>query len=163
MANYAFIDGTNLHLSTENLGWSFDWRLFREYLAKKHRVTKAYYFVGYSQHQIALYDNLNTYGYELIHRTLLIRPDGDIKGDCDTELVLHTMIQWYNYGKAVIVTGDGDMACLVRHLDDTNKFKLVIACKPDSCSKLIRQASNSNIMYVDYYRHMFEKKKREQK
>jgi len=163
MDNYAFIDGTNIHLSTENLGWSFDWRLFREYLARRHRVTKAYYFVGYSPRQTKLYANLKSYGYELIHRTLLTRPDGTIKGDCDTELVLHTMIQWYSYKKAVIVSGDGDISCLVEYLDGTNKFKLVIACKPDSCSWLMRKASGDNIMYVDYYRHMFEKQGREQK
>ena len=163
MDNYAFIDGTNIHLSTENLEWSFDWKLFREYLARKHRVDKAYYFIGYSPQQTKLYTNLRNYGYTLIHRTLLTRPDGRIKGDCDTELVLHSMIQLDNYKKAVIVTGDGDMACLVKYLDAISRFKLVIACKPDSCSKLIREASNSNIMYIDYYRHMFEKKRREQK
>ena len=158
MNNYAFIDGTNLHLSTKSLGWSIDWKVFREYLARRHRVTQAYYFVGYSPQQTSLYNNLSSYGYRLIHRDLLRLPDGSVKGDCDTELVLHAMIQYYNYDKAVIVTGDGDMACLVEYLDSISKFKLVIACKPDSCSHLMRKASGDNIMYVDYLRERFEKK-----
>ena len=158
MNSYAFIDGTNLHLSTENLGWSIDWKKFREYLTRRHRVTKAYYFIGYSPQQTSLYSHLSSYGYKLIHRDLLKLPDGSVKGDCDTELVLHTLIQYYNYDKAVIVTGDGDMACLVEYLDGISKFKLVIACKPDNCSWLIRKEAGENIMYIDYYRHMFEKK-----
>ena len=156
--NFAFIDGTNLHLSTKYLGWSIDWRLFREYLTKRHKVTQAYYFIGYSQQQISLYNHLRNYGYKLIHKPLLKLPDGGVKGDCDAELVLHTMIQYYNYDKAVIVTGDGDMACLVEYLNSISKFKLVIACKPDSCSHLIRKASSDNIMYIDYLRERFEKK-----
>lgn len=156
--NYAFIDGTNLHLSAKYLGWSIDWRLFREYLAKRHKVTQAYYFIGYSPQQVSLYNHLKNYGYTLIYKPLLRLPDGSVKGDCDAELVLHAMIQYYNYDKAVIVTGDGDMACLVEYLDGISKFKLVIACKPDSCSHLIRKASSNNIMYIDYFRGRFEKK-----
>lgn len=35
-------------------------------------------------------------------------PDKTVKGNVDAELVLHTMIQYPNYDKAIIVSGDGD-------------------------------------------------------
>ena len=44
--NYAFIDGTNLHLTMQNVGWLLDYKRFRIYLKDKYNVTKAYYFIG---------------------------------------------------------------------------------------------------------------------
>ena len=158
MSNYAFIDGTNLHLSTKHLGWLINWEAFREYLRKRHNVTQALYFVGYSRQYEWIYNYLRNYGYRLVHKPLLKLPDGSTKGNCDTELVLHTMIELDKYDKAIIVTGDGDMGCLVEYLRSIGKFKLVIACRRDSSSYLIRKAAAGNIMFIDYFRGMFEKK-----
>jgi uncharacterized LabA/DUF88 family protein len=160
--NYAFIDGTNLHLSAKYLGWEINWAVFREYLRKRHNVTRAYYFIGYSKQYQHLYDDLTDYGYLLIHKPVLTLPDGNIKGNCDAEIVLHTMSQISNYNKAVIITGDGDIGCLVDYLRSVNKFKLVIACGQDSCSYLLRQAAGGNIMFLDYLRHKFEKRRKGQ-
>jgi len=157
--NYAFIDGTNLHLSAKHLGWEIDWTLLREYLRRRHNVSNAYYFVGYSEKYQSLYDDLEDYGYTLIYKPVLTLPDGNIKGNCDAEIVLHTMIQINNYNKAVIITGDGDIACLVEHLRSVDKFKLVIACRQDSCSYLLRRSAGGNIMFLDHYRQKFEKQK----
>jgi len=160
--NYAFIDGTNLHLSAKNLGWEVNWATFREYLRKRHNATNAYYFVGYLKEYKNLYDDLVNYGYTLIHKPVLTLPNGNIKGNCDAEIVLHTMIEINNYNKAVIVTGDGDISCLVDYLRSIDKFKLVIACRQDSCSYLLRKAAGGNIMFLDYLRCKFEKKKKGQ-
>lgn len=157
-ANYAFIDGTNLHLSTKCLGWKLNWATLREYLQKRHNVSRAYYFVGYLGEHQYLYDNLANYGYTLIHKPVLKLPDGDIKGNCDAGLVLHAMIEIDNYNKAIIVTGDGDISCLVNYLRSVDKFKLVIACRQDSCSYLLRKAAGGNIMFLDCLRDRFEKK-----
>lgn len=46
LGNYAFVDGTNLHLSAKYLAWEIDWTLLRKYLQKRHNVTTAYYFIG---------------------------------------------------------------------------------------------------------------------
>lgn len=35
------------------------------------------------------------------------------KGSVDAELVLHTMIQWDNFDKAIVVSSPGDFHCLV--------------------------------------------------
>ena len=158
MNNYAFIDGTNLHLSTKNLNWLIDWKAFGEYLRKRHNVTRALYFVGYSGRYTWIYNYLRNYGYQLVHKPLLRLPNGSTKGNCDTDLVLHAMIELGNYDKAVIITGDGDMGCLVEYLRRIDKFKLVIACRRDSSSYLIRKAAGGNIMFIDYFRGKFEKK-----
>jgi len=160
--NYAFIDGTNLHLSAKHLGWRIDWKAFIVYLRKRHNVSQAYYFIGYLVEYESLYDDLRSYGYNLIHKPVLKLPDGGIKGNCDAELVLNAMIEIDNYNRAVIVTGDGDISCLVKHLHSVDKFKLVIACRQDSCSHLLRKAAGGSIMFLDYLRYKFEKKEKEQ-
>lgn len=51
----AYIDGTNLHLSTMNMGWRLDYRRFRKLLEDKYAVTVAYYFLGYVEKYKNLY------------------------------------------------------------------------------------------------------------
>jgi uncharacterized LabA/DUF88 family protein len=160
--NFAFIDGTNIYLSALRLGWEIDWGLFIEYLRKRHNVGKAYYFIGYYHKYKAIYDSLTSYGYTVIHKPVLVTPEGDVKGNCDAELVLHALIQMKNYNQALIVTGDGDIGCLVEYLRTVNKIKLVIACRKDSCSYLLRKAAGGNIMFLDYLRERFQKKQKGQ-
>ena len=49
-------------------------------------------------------------------------PDGKAKGNVDAELVLHTMVEYPNYDKALIVSGDGDFYCLVDYLKGKDKL-----------------------------------------
>ncbi len=63
----------------------------------------------------------------------------EIKGNCDAELVLHTMIEYENYDKAVIVSGDGDFHCLVEYLEEENKLKQLIIPNQKSYSSLLKK------------------------
>ena len=50
-----------------------------------------------------------------------------VKGNVDAELVLHAAaIEFSNYDKAVIVSGDGDFACLLEFLEDKGKLMHVL-------------------------------------
>jgi len=60
-------------------------------------------------------------GYICVFKPTLELPDGEVKGNVDAELVLHTMIHLNDFDKAVIVTGDGDFHCLVEYLVQQNK------------------------------------------
>lgn len=106
--NYAFIDSQNLNLGVRSLGWKLDWRKFRQYLRNKYNVTKAFTFIGYKAGNEELYTGLQQMGYLVILKPTLELPDGTVKGNVDAELVLHTMIEYKNYQKAIIVSGDGD-------------------------------------------------------
>jgi len=53
-------------------------------------------------------------------------PSGKPKGNVDAELVMHAMIEYPNYEKAVIVTGDGDYYCLVDYLRKNGKLLRLI-------------------------------------
>jgi uncharacterized LabA/DUF88 family protein len=49
------------------------------------------------------------------------------KGNVDAELVLHSMIQYPYYQKAIIVSGDGDFMCLIEYLKSKNRlYKILI-------------------------------------
>jgi uncharacterized LabA/DUF88 family protein len=107
--NYAFIDSQNLNLGVRSQGWRLDWRKFRQYLRNKYGVSKAYLFIGQVAGNESLYTSLQEAGYILIFKpTLEYRRDGKIavKGNVDAELVLHTMVQYKNYSRAIIASGD---------------------------------------------------------
>jgi len=155
--NYAFIDGTNLHLSTLGIGWPLDTRKFRRYLEEKHGVTKAYYFLGRVRSEQKLYDTLQSRGYELVFKDTYIGKDGKLKGNVDSELVLYAMMYYRVYKNAVIVTSDGDFACLTKYLKSKNKLQIVVACSRGGCSHLIEEAVGiPYICYIDDLRKKLE-------
>ena len=123
---YAFIDAQNLNLGVRSQGWKLDWRKFRQYLRNKYSVREAYLFIGYKPGNEALYTDLQKMGYLIILKPTMELPNGSVKGNVDAELVLHTMIQYENYGKAIIVTGDGDFFCLVEYLVQNNKLLRIL-------------------------------------
>lgn len=62
-----------------------------------------------------------------------------MKGNVDAEIVLHAMIEYEHYDKAVIVTGDGDFACLVDYLMKKDKLlRLLIPDRHNYSSLLAR-------------------------
>ena len=124
--NYAFIDSQNLNLSIRELGWKLDFQRFRKYLADKYGITKAFLFIGFIEGNNDLYVHLQESGFICIFKPTLKYKDGTTKGNCDAELVLQAMIEFDNYQKAVLVTGDGDFYCLVKHLVEKNKLEAVM-------------------------------------
>ncbi len=137
--NYAFIDSQNLNLAIRDLGWALDFKRFRIYLADKYSVAKAFIFIGYIPTNESLYTCLQEYGYILIFKPTLSLPDGRVKGNIDAELVLHTMIEFQNYEKAVIVTGDGDFHCLIEYLKKQGKLEKLIVPNRYKFSSLLRK------------------------
>lgn len=146
---YAFIDSQNLNLGTcKNIyknkkliykGWKLDYKKFRVYLQHKFRVEKAFLFIGYIKENKELYKNLKSYGYELIFKPVINDHTGKAKGNVDAELVLHTAaIEYDNYDKAVIVSGDGDFYCLHKFLLDNKKLRGIIIPNSKSESSLLK-------------------------
>lgn len=135
--NYAFIDWQNLYMSIKNQGWVLDYARFRKYLADKYHVTKAFIFIGFIATNADFYESLQNYGYTLIFKPVLATKK--VKGNVDAELVLHTMIEYKNYDKAVIVSGDGDFYCLVKHLKAKGKLCKLLVPNDQKYSSLYRK------------------------
>ncbi len=141
---YAFIDSQNLNLGVRTMGWQIDYKKLRLYLKNKHGVYKAFMFIGLVSNNQKLYTQLQTAGFILIFKpTVRYFENGKetVKGNVDAELVLHaSAIEFGNYDKAIIVSGDGDFACLMEFLQD--KDKLLHIFTPNSkYSKLLRPYS----------------------
>jgi len=159
---YAFIDSQNLNLGVRSLGWRLDWRKFIQYLHNKYGVIKTYLFIGQVAGNESLYAFLQECGYILIFKPTLYRRAGDktiIKGNVDAELVLHTMIQFPNYQKAIIVTGDGDFHCLIEYLEEKGKLLKILAPTKHYSSLLRRFNQKQYIVRIDLLRKSLEQKK----
>ncbi|MCX6732574.1 MAG: hypothetical protein NTV98_03475, partial [Candidatus Roizmanbacteria bacterium] len=100
---YAFIDSQNLNLGVLSQGGKLDFRKFREYLKLTHNVSKAFLFIGYVEENKVLYDYLKRSGYICVFKKVIEYKDKDIatKGNIDADLVLHTMIEYPHYDKAI--------------------------------------------------------------
>lgn len=144
MANFAFIDGQNLHITIKNLGWEIDYSKFRIYLQDKYNVNKAFYFIGFKKENIKMYKNLERKGFSVIFKESTVLPDGTAKGNCDAELVLHAITQINRYDKAVLIAGDGDYACLIKYLIRKEKMKKILVPDINTFSFLIRKATKED-------------------
>lgn len=180
---YAFIDSQNLNLSVQKLGWKMDWRKFRQFLADKYGVTRAFMFIGYIPENEALYEQMHDTGYSVVLKPTFDltkpRPDagqsenpqksGDsedkkpIKGNIDAELVLWAMKEMSNYEKAIIVSGDGDFYCLVEYLE--SKKRLLHLLAPTGHYSGLYNRYEEYVVRIDQFRrelayHDYRKKKK---
>ncbi|KKU02770.1 MAG: hypothetical protein UX06_C0051G0005 [Candidatus Giovannonibacteria bacterium GW2011_GWA2_45_21] len=137
--NFAFIDSQNLNLGIRAQGWELDFARFRVYLKDKHYISKAFLFIGYMKGNEALYKHLQESGYICIFKPTLELPDGEVKGNVDAELVLHTMIHINDFNKALIITGDGDFHCLVEYLLEQKKLLALMVPNRKKYSGLLKR------------------------
>lgn len=141
---YAFIDSQNLNLGVRSQGWKLDFKRFFVYLKAKYKVSKCYLFIGHVPGNEKLYAKLKEYGYLIVFKpTVLVKekPIFRVKGNVDAELVLHAMIEFPNYSKAVIVSGDGDFHCLVEYLKSNNKLLKIVIPNIKGYSSLYKKYS----------------------
>lgn len=157
--NVAYIDGANLHKGILELGWKLDYKRFGVYLKDKYKIEKAYLFLGFIAKNTQLYQNLQDWGYTLVFKPTVPGTDGEIKGNCDAELVLQAAKDFYEhaYNKALLISGDGDFACLVKFLSSKNKLDAVLAPQSKKCSILIKQVA-PKIVFLEELRKKLEYK-----
>ncbi len=156
---YAFIDSQNLNLGVKSQGWKLDWRKFRQYLRNKYAVTQAYAFIGYKAGNEMLYTQMQKMGYIVVLKPTLELPDGTVKGNVDAELVLHSMIHFNDYAKAIIISGDGDFYCLVEYLEQQQKLLHILA--PNKHYSSLLRKYNNYVVRMDFLRGSLEKEKTE--
>ncbi len=160
---YAFIDSNNLHLAIKGCGWKLDFARFYIYLKDKYKIGKAFLFVGYFPGNESLYTYLQKAGYIVIFKPTLFYKDEDgnehSKGNVDAELVLHSMIEYQNYDKAVIVTGDGDFYCLIEYLEKQRKMGRLLIPNRKKYSRLLWKFRE----YIDFLNYLESKIGKRQK
>lgn len=142
---YAFIDSQNLNLGMKSQGWKIDYKRFRLYLKNKYNVSEAILFIGLVSGNQTLYSMLQRAGFTLVFKPTVQYFDKGkvtVKGNVDAELVLHAAaIEYDAYDKAVIVSGDGDFACLLEFLVEHGKLARLLAPN-EKFSKLLLPFDN---------------------
>jgi len=160
--NYAFIDSQNLNLGVQSLGWNLDFKRFRVYLKDKYKVEIAYLFIGYIPQNQDLYDSLQKAGYVLKFKPVLPSKDGKHKGNIDADLVLQSVIDYYenHFDKAIIITSDGDFYSLVNFLYQKGKLGVVMSPYKETCSTLLKKSACEKIIFMDNLRRKLEYKRK---
>jgi uncharacterized LabA/DUF88 family protein len=148
--NFAFIDSNNLHQAMKFLGWKLDYGKFRVFLSDKYDIEKAYLFIGFMPENQTMYTNLQQKGYILVFKPVLTYKDGTTKGNCDADLVLKAMIEYQNYDKAVIVSGDGDYYSLVDYLKTQDKLEQLIIPNEFRYSALLKKVNGEHLKYISF-------------
>jgi len=161
---YAFIDSQNLNIGTQKFGWKMNWVRFRQFLAERYNVEKAYMFIGYLPENEDLYDKMHEAGYLIV-----LKPTFDVtkprledekgeekedakpvKGNIDADLVLWAMKEIGNYQKAVIVSGDGDFFSLIEYLE--HKGRLLHLLTPSGHYSQLYNPYEQYIVRLDQFR-----------
>lgn len=155
---YAFIDSNNLHLAIKECGWELDFARFYIYLKDKYKTRKAFLFIGYIPGNEALYTYLQKAGYIIVFKPTLEYKTRRTKGNIDAELIMHAMIEYPHYDKAIIISGDGDFHCLIEYLEKQKKLLHVLIPNSQKYSALLRKF-HKYFVYLDYLRKKLEKNK----
>lgn len=151
----AYIDGANLHKGIESLGWRLDYQKFRSWMRQKFGVVDAHLFIGLIPKHAALYTSLQNAGYKLVFKEVVYDGNGNAKGNCDADLVLQAMRDFYenNVVSTVLVSSDGDYAPLVRFLLEKGVRCTIVSPAPvQKCSILLKK-TGAPIVYLGDVRH----------
>lgn len=168
---FAFIDSQNLNLGIRNnilrkdkiiyKGWKLDYKRFYRYLVDRYHVSKAFLLIGRIHKNQELYFFLREIGYRLVLKPMVkvsLRSDFKVKGNVDTELVLHAMIEYKNYDGAIIVSGDGDFHCLIEYLEANGKLDFILVPNRFAYSRLLNDFY-TKLRFVNEMRAKLEKKR----
>jgi uncharacterized LabA/DUF88 family protein len=160
---YAFIDSQNLNIGTQKFGWKMNWARFRQFLADKYGVEKAFMFIGYIPENEDLYEKMHEAGYMVVLKPTfdVTKPreeeksdDKDeikpVKGNIDADLVLWAMKEMSNYQKAIIVSGDGDFYSLIEYLE--SKGRLLHLLTPSAHYSQLYNAYERYVVRLDQFR-----------
>ena len=153
-----YIDGNNLYRSAKELGFNINYKRLRGWLSQKYNANNIYLFIGLVPEKVKFYEYLQSCGYILVFKQT-VSVGEKIKGNCDAELVLKTVSDFYikSFDKCILVTGDGDFGCLVEFLKENNSIEQVIATDEKKCSILLKN-KNIEITFLNNLYHKFSDK-----
>ncbi|MEK7519801.1 MAG: NYN domain-containing protein [Patescibacteria group bacterium] len=152
-----YIDGNNLYKAAKELGFEIDYKKFRGWLRQKYSPVNAYLFIGLVPSRTAFYEHLQECGFILVFKQT-ISVAGTVKGNCDAELVLKTVSDFYTkaFTSCILITGDGDFGCLVEFLKTNKAIDRIISPDENKCSILLKN-KNTEITFLNNHYHKFSR------
>lgn len=147
---YVYIDTQNVWQTFMCHGWKIDWKRLYVYLRDKYKVRKVMMFLWYLKKKEKFYAQLKKWWYELHFKsTRTIK--WKVKWNVDAELVLQAMKEKDRLWQAILMTSDGDFACLAHELLTEKKLHSICTPHVDYCSSLLKDTC---IEYIeDLFKH----------
>ena len=155
MKTNIYIDGNNLYRAAKGLGFEIDYKKFRGWLRQKYQANSIYLFIGLIPERVKYYEYLQECDFILVFKQT-VSIGGVIKGNCDAELVLKVVSDFYtkSYSKCIVITGDGDFGCLVQFLKENKAIEIILSPDEKKCSILLRN-KNVDITFLNEHYHKF--------
>lgn len=155
----AYIDGANLHRGVGILGWELDYSKFRVWLREKFKVETAYIFLGNIPKYSKLYAYLQECGYILIFKEVVYDPNGKAKGNCDADLVLKMIQDYYEKRchKSLLVSSDGDYSSLVSFLLSRSQMKGVLSPANEKKCSILLKRTGVKLYYINDQKNKLKK------
>ncbi|MBM3204813.1 NYN domain-containing protein [Candidatus Uhrbacteria bacterium] len=155
---FAFIDGANLHKGIRDLGWHIDYRRLRRWLSDKYGIERAYLFIGLVPKNKDLYTSLQEAGFTLVFKEITYDGLGNVKGNCDADLVLKATCEAYEkaFDQAVLVSSDGDYSGLVKFLHERRQFCILLSPSPAKKCSILLKRTGVRIAYLNDQRSILE-------
>ena len=123
--------------------WEIDLARFRQYLARKYNVEKAFYYLGYVQDNFeSLYEEIQAAGFILVFRQHNAAMIGVKKGNVDSDIIFSIMKRMYkkeSFDKIILVSGDGDYKMLVDFLIEEGRFAKILFPNQRRASSLYKK------------------------
>jgi uncharacterized LabA/DUF88 family protein len=159
--NRAYVDAANLDRACKDAGWQIDYAKFRIWLRDKYHVKTAAIFIGMIPKYAAMYERMQRAGFIVVHKEVVYDSTGKAKGNCDADLVVAAMRDFYELkvGHTVLISSDGDYASLVRFLQEKNALRGILSpASAEKCSILLKR-TQARIAYLGEQKMLLEYKK----
>ena len=114
-----FIDGANLFYAIGELGIRIDYTKLLTFLVGDDTLFRAIYYTGVEAHddkQRGFLLWMRHHGFRVVSKPVFQRPDGSKKANLDVEIGLDIVSLAGEYDTAVLVGGDGDLACALNQV-----------------------------------------------
>ncbi len=111
--------------------------------------------------RIRFYLKLKKFGYQLHLKPVKIYAQNDgtteKKANCDVDMAFHLMKEKDNFGRVVILSGDGDFLPVLKYLKGIGREVFVLA-RGRRTAKEIRQFAGANFRDFEYLKYLLEMK-----
>jgi len=114
-----FIDGANLFYAIGELGIRIDYTKLLKFLVGDDTLFRAFYYTGVEatdEKQRGFLLWMRHHGFRVVSKPVLQRPDGSKKANLDVEIGLDIVGLAGEYDTAILVGGDGDLACALNQV-----------------------------------------------
>lgn len=163
--NIVIVDFANVDRWQESIGWPISIKklaqLIKHFAYGKQYLRRFYYGEDYGpkdKNNILLpwsermLTSAKYNGFELITKRVKYIPDSKYetgfikKCNLDIEMALDLIKEIANYDKAVIFSGDGDLACVIKHIKEIYNKEFYIFCARNHLGKELVDAKAENII-----------------